>query len=96
MATGSARSIRTALKGDRSAISRSGFGSMDPLRQRAIASQGGKAAHQKGTAHKWTSEEAREAGRIGGRRTALVVAARSQMEAPTMPLVAERSADESA
>ena len=39
---------------------------MDRLRQREIASKGGKAAHQKGTAHEWTSEEARNAGRKGG------------------------------
>ena len=43
-----------------------GFASMDRSRQRDIASKGGKAAHQKGTAHEWTSEEAREAGRKGG------------------------------
>jgi len=39
---------------------------MDRHKQRDIASKGGKAAHQKGTAHEWTSEEAREAGRKGG------------------------------
>lgn len=43
-----------------------GFASMDRAKQRDIASKGGKAAHQKGTAHEWTSEEAREAGRKGG------------------------------
>ena len=43
-----------------------GFASMDRGKQREIASKGGKAAHQKGTAHEWTSEEAREAGRKGG------------------------------
>ena len=43
-----------------------GFASMDRMKQREIASKGGKAAHQKGTAHEWTSEEAREAGRKGG------------------------------
>ena len=43
-----------------------GFASMDRLKQKEIASKGGKAAHQKGTAHEWTSEEAREAGRKGG------------------------------
>ncbi|MCU1382825.1 MAG: hypothetical protein JWL71_1522 [Acidobacteria bacterium] len=43
-----------------------GFASMDRSKQRDIASKGGKAAHQKGTAHEWTSEEAREAGRKGG------------------------------
>jgi hypothetical protein len=39
---------------------------MDPELQRAIASKGGKAAHQSGNAHRFTSEEAREAGRKGG------------------------------
>lgn len=43
-----------------------GFASMDRNRQRDIARKGGKAAHQRGTAHEWTSEEAREAGRKGG------------------------------
>lgn len=43
-----------------------GFASMDKAKQREIASKGGKAAHQKGTAHEWTSEEARTAGRKGG------------------------------
>lgn len=46
--------------------SKRGFASMDAARQRAIASKGGKAAHAKGTAHEWTSDEAREAGRKGG------------------------------
>jgi hypothetical protein len=39
---------------------------MTPEKQREIASKGGRAAHQKGTAHEWTSEEARSAGRKGG------------------------------
>lgn len=39
---------------------------MDRGKQREIASKGGKAAHQKGSAHEWTSDEAREAGRKGG------------------------------
>ena len=43
-----------------------GFASMDPARQREIASKGGRAAHEKGTAHEWTADEAREAGRKGG------------------------------
>ena len=43
-----------------------GFASMDRAQQREIASKGGRAAHTKGTAHEWTSEEAREAGRKGG------------------------------
>jgi len=40
---------------------------MDPEKRRRIASMGGKAAHQKGVAHEWTSAEACEAGRKGGR-----------------------------
>jgi uncharacterized protein len=43
-----------------------GFASMDPSKQREIASKGGRAAHTQGTAHEWTSDEAREAGRKGG------------------------------
>ena len=39
---------------------------MTPEKQRDIASKGGRAAHQKGTAHEWTSDEARSAGRKGG------------------------------
>src|SRR5690606_25661631 len=46
--------------------SRRGFASMDPARQREIASRGGRAAHAKGTAHEWSSDEARVAGRKGG------------------------------
>ena len=46
--------------------SKRGFSSMDPAKQREIASKGGKAAHEKGTAHEFTSEEARAAGRKGG------------------------------
>ncbi|HEY7347391.1 MAG TPA: KGG domain-containing protein [Ktedonobacterales bacterium] len=43
-----------------------GFASMDPDKQREIASKGGRAAHVQGTAHEWTSDEARAAGRKGG------------------------------
>jgi general stress protein YciG len=39
---------------------------MSPERQREIASKGGRAAHEKGTAHEWTADEARSAGRKGG------------------------------
>lgn len=46
--------------------SRRGFASMDPERQKEIASRGGRAAHEKGTAHEWSSDEARHAGRKGG------------------------------
>ena len=46
--------------------SKRGFASMDANRQREIASKGGRAAHAKGTAHEWTSDEARVAGRKGG------------------------------
>lgn len=43
-----------------------GFASMDKSQQRELAIKGGKAAHAKGTAHEWTVEEARAAGRKGG------------------------------
>jgi general stress protein YciG len=51
---------------DKDEKDRRGFSSMSPEKQRAIASKGGRAAHKKGTAHEWTSEEARAAGRKGG------------------------------
>lgn len=44
-----------------------GFASMPPERRSEIARKGGIAAHAKGTAHEWTSEEARAAGQKGGR-----------------------------
>lgn len=47
---------------------RRGFAGMDPQKRRQIASKGGQAAHARGTAHEWDSEEAREAGRKGGQR----------------------------
>jgi uncharacterized protein len=53
-------------QGNKQGSSNRGFASMDPQRQREIASEGGRAAHEKGTAHEFTSEEAREAGRKGG------------------------------
>ncbi len=48
-------------------IERRGFASMTPEKQREIARLGGRAAHEKGTAHEWTPEEAQEAGRKGGK-----------------------------
>src|SRR5262249_58789824 len=64
-----AQAART-LKRERTALmaqkSKRGFAAMDPMKQRQIASKGGKAAHQKGTAHEFTPEEARAAGRKGG------------------------------
>jgi uncharacterized protein len=45
---------------------RRGFAAMDSAKQREIASMGGRAAHEKGTAHEFTPDEAREAGRKGG------------------------------
>ncbi len=49
------------------ATEKRGFASMDQEKQREIASKGGKAAHESGRAHEFTSEEAREAGRKGGK-----------------------------
>ncbi len=53
-------------RGKQGNTSTRGFASMDPDKQREIASEGGKAAHEKGTAHEFDSQEAREAGRKGG------------------------------
>ena len=68
-----------------------GFASMDRGKQRDIASKGGKAAHQQGSAHEWTSDEARAAGRKGGlashrrmkEKKAETSAALTQAEEPT-------------
>jgi uncharacterized protein len=46
-----------------------GFASMSEEKRKEIARKGGKAAHEKGTAHEFTSEEAREAGKKGGKRS---------------------------
>ena len=58
-------------------------------KQREIASKGGRAAHLKGTAHEWTSEEARAAGRKGGQisrggRGRLIIPT-AQMSQPNTP-----------
>src|SRR5689334_538756 len=53
-------------KGSEHGTSQRGFASMDEEKQREIASKGGHAAHEKGTAHEFSSEEAREAGHKGG------------------------------
>lgn len=44
-----------------------GFAKMDRDKQREIASKGGKRAHELGVGHEWTKEEAREAGKKGGK-----------------------------
>ena len=53
-------------KSESKARSRRGFAALDAERVRSLASLGGKAAHAKGTAHQFTADEAREAGRKGG------------------------------
>jgi uncharacterized protein len=50
-------------------MARKGFAAMDPETQRAIASQGGKAAHASGNAPEWNKETASAAGRKGGLAT---------------------------
>ena len=73
---------------------RRGFASMSAEKQREIASKGGRAAHQKGTAHEWTSDEARNAGRKGGQisrggRGRLQEPSDYSMEAPPAGAIAE-------
>ena len=58
------------------AKSKRGFAAVPPEKLREIASAGGRAAHASGKAHEYTSEEAVEAGRLGG---AKVSADRSHM-----------------
>jgi uncharacterized protein len=60
---------------------RRGFASMTPEKQREIASKGGRAAHEKGTAHEWTPDEARNAGRKGGQ---ISRGGRGRLQAPPM------------
>ena len=69
---------------------RRGFASMSPEKQREIASKGGRAAHEKGTAHEWTPDEARAAGRKGGQisrggRGRLVPTSADDMDNVTVP-----------
>lgn len=47
-------------------LKKRGFGSMEKIRHRQIASEGGKRAHDLGLAHEWNFEEAQKAGRLGG------------------------------
>jgi general stress protein YciG len=72
---------RTMINGERK--ERRGFASMSPEKQREIASKGGRAAHQKGTAHEWTSDEARNAGRKGGQ---ISRGGRGRLVEPTGPM----------
>lgn len=45
---------------------RRGFAAMNSEKQKEIARKGGRVAHERGVAHKWNSDEAREAGKKGG------------------------------
>lgn len=58
--------VQSTMGGSNRSSGQRGFASMDEKKQREIASKGGKAAHQSGHAHEFTSEEARAAGRKGG------------------------------
>lgn len=66
MAKDMSEGVEASERKARAGKSERGFASMDPEKQREIASKGGKAAHLAGTAHEFSSEEAREAGRKGG------------------------------
>lgn len=67
-----------------------GFASMDPAKQRAIASKGGKMAHAMGSAHQWDSEQARAAGRKGGQASHRIKAQRKAAEeTPATPAAIE-------
>lgn len=63
---------------------RRGFAAMSREKQKEIASLGGKAAHAKGTAHEFTSAEAKRAGAIGGARNARNKKAAKAEEQPSM------------
>lgn len=75
MATSNQGSEQGSKQGDKSGsqqkdTSKRGFASMDPAQQREIAAEGGRAAHEKGTAHEFTSEEARRAGSMSHKNDA--------------------------
>src|SRR5688572_32701435 len=72
---------RSAVDGVRK--ERRGFASMSIDKQREIASKGGRAAHEKGTAHEWTPDEARSAGRKGGQ---ISRGGRGRLVPPTAPM----------
>jgi general stress protein YciG len=57
-----------------------GFAAMDAEKQREIARKGGRAAHEQGVAHEWSSQEARDAGKKGGQ-------ARKRQSRDDMPLL---------
>jgi hypothetical protein len=71
---------------------------MSAEKQREIASKGGRAAHEKGTAHEWTADEARNAGRKGGQvsrggRGRLVVPADASQPGTVVDSTAENRAE---
>jgi hypothetical protein len=66
---------------------------MSPEKQREIASKGGRAAHEKGTAHEWTADEARNAGRKGGQVSR---GGRGRLIVPSEPAPAPASVSEGA
>ena len=68
-----------------------GFAAMDPERRRRVSRDGGKAAHLKGTGHEFTSDEARAAGRKGGRASAVARAARTPPGAEPAAVIAFRA-----
>lgn len=75
MATSNQGNDQGSKQGDKSGsqqkdTSKRGFASMDPQQQREIAAEGGRAAHEKGTAHEFTSEEARRAGSMSHKNDA--------------------------
>lgn len=63
--------------------SKRGFASMSPDQVKRIASMGGTEAHRLKVAHTWSPEEAKQAGRIGGARTAVINAAKAEERAAT-------------
>jgi hypothetical protein len=66
---------------------------MSAEKQREIASKGGRAAHEKGTAHEWTADEARNAGRKGGQVSR---GGRGRLIAPSDATTAPQSVEDGA
>jgi uncharacterized protein len=74
---------------------RRGFAAMSEETQKRIASLGGKAAHAQGTAHEFTPEEARLAGKKGGQAAQRARKARDVEEAPCVPVDSSSSSPSS-
>jgi general stress protein YciG len=64
---------------------KTGFAAMTPEKRKELSARGGRAAHRAGTAHVWTQEEAKKAGRLGGKGRKKKVVDEDPGTAPLVP-----------